>query len=137
VRIRRQAQRAHNSIAHILIADRFPVVRDGMRHIIDDHRKFAVIAEVEAEWKQCAKLLRRRPTSPYLPYLGHSLPLLTGIAATAEIRRRTPKTEVLCECTDGFCVEISLSTVGGALATGARSNLAGCVRLLRVNPLAR
>jgi len=47
VRIRRQAQRAHNSIAHILIADRFPVVRDGMRHIIDDHRKFAVIAEVE------------------------------------------------------------------------------------------
>jgi DNA-binding NarL/FixJ family response regulator len=96
----------------ILIADRFPVVRHGIRHIIDKHPKFEVIAEAGNGMEAVRKAVEGRPD---IAILGCALPLLNGIAATAEIRRRTPNTEVLI-----YTMRANEGTFREALIAGAR-----------------
>jgi DNA-binding NarL/FixJ family response regulator len=100
------------STTRILIADRFPVVRDGIRHIINNHPNCEVIAEAGNGFDAVHKAIRRRPD---VAILGYSLPLLNGIAATIEIRRRTRNTEVLI-----YTMRNSEVAVCDALTAGAR-----------------
>jgi DNA-binding NarL/FixJ family response regulator len=96
----------------ILIADRFPIVRDGIRHIIDNHPKFEVIAEAGNGFDAVHIALETRPD---VAVLGYSLPMLNGIAATTGIRRRTSKTEVLI-----FTMHANEAAICDALNAGAR-----------------
>jgi DNA-binding NarL/FixJ family response regulator len=97
---------------YILIADRIPIVRDGIRHIIDDHPKFEVIAEAGNGYEAVDMAVESRPD---VAVLGYALPLLNGIAATAEIRRRSRNTEVLI-----YTMHANEAAICDALTAGAR-----------------
>ena len=103
---------AHVHRTRILIADRFPVVRDGIRHIIDNHPKFEVIAEAGSGMEAVRKAVESRAD---IAILGCALPLLNGIAATTDIRRRSPKTEVLI-----YTMRTNEAAICDALTAGAR-----------------
>jgi DNA-binding NarL/FixJ family response regulator len=97
---------------HILIADGIPIVRDGIRHIIDDHPKFEVIAEAGNGYEAVDMAVESRPD---VAVLGYALPLLNGIAATTEIRRRSRNTEILI-----YTMHANEAAICDALTAGAR-----------------
>jgi DNA-binding NarL/FixJ family response regulator len=117
----------------ILIADRFPVVRDGIRHIIDNHPNFEVIAEAGNGFEAVHKALQRRPD---VAILGYSLPLLNGIAATTEIRRRTRNTEVLIykmrESKEAVCDALTAGARGYVLKSDGSHRLLAAIESLRL-----
>jgi DNA-binding NarL/FixJ family response regulator len=80
----------------ILIADRFPVVRYGLHQVVDNNPRWVVIAEAEDGLQAVRRAVE---TQPDVAILGHSLPLLNGVIAAAEILKRTHQTEVLIYAT--------------------------------------
>ena len=84
--------RSRRKSIRILIADRFPVIREGLRHIVANHPEWNVIAEAGNGFEAVRMAVDTRPD---VAILGHSLPLLNGVTATANIRRQAPNTEVL------------------------------------------
>jgi DNA-binding NarL/FixJ family response regulator len=79
-------------MTNILIADDHEVVRSGVRGIIEDHVGWNVVAEA-ADGKQAID--KSIATKPDVAILDYSLPLISGIEATRQIRMRVPSVEVL------------------------------------------
>lgn len=79
-------------MTNILIADDHEVVRSGVRGIIEDHVGWSVVAEA-ADGKQAID--KSIATKPDVAILDYSLPLISGIEATRQIRMRVPSVEVL------------------------------------------
>jgi DNA-binding NarL/FixJ family response regulator len=79
-------------MTRILIADDHDVVRSGLRAILEAHSGWEVIAEA-ADGREAIK--QALETKPDVAVIDDSLPLLDGIEATRQIRRREPRTEVL------------------------------------------
>jgi DNA-binding NarL/FixJ family response regulator len=77
---------------HILIADDHPVVRRGVRHILEEHPGWQVCAEASngREAVEMAERLR-----PEICILDISMPELNGIEATRRIRNALPGTDVV------------------------------------------
>src|SRR2546430_17220254 len=76
----------------ILVADDHHVVRTGLRTLL----------EAESGWKVCAEASNGREAvekakelKPDVAVLDISMPLLNGVEATRQIRKLSPKTEVL------------------------------------------
>jgi DNA-binding NarL/FixJ family response regulator len=79
-------------MTRILIADDHEVVRSGLRAILEAHPGWEVVAEA-ADGKEAIK--QALGTKPDVAVIDYSLPLLNGIEATRQIRKREPRTEVL------------------------------------------
>ena len=79
-------------MTRILIADDHPVVRSGVRSIIESHAGWTVVAEAADGKDAVAKAIA---TQPDVAILDYALPVLNGIEATQQIRQRVPTVEVL------------------------------------------
>ena len=99
----------------ILIADDHDVVRSGLRTLLEQHVGWTVVAEA-ADGK--AAVLKALETQPDIAVLDYSMPLLNGVEATRQIRKRNPKTEVLV-----FTMHDNDALVGEVLEAGARAYL--------------
>jgi DNA-binding NarL/FixJ family response regulator len=79
-------------MTRILIADDHDVVRSGLRSILEGHPGWQVVAEAGDGKEAIQKALETKPDVAIIDY---SLPLLNGVEATRQIRKREPRTEVL------------------------------------------
>jgi DNA-binding NarL/FixJ family response regulator len=102
-------------MTRILIADDHEVVRSGLRTIVEAHAGWEVVAEV-ADGK--AAIVQALETKPDVAILDYSIPLVNGVEATRQIRKRNPKIEVLI-----FTMHDSEALVGEVLQAGARAYL--------------
>jgi DNA-binding NarL/FixJ family response regulator len=76
----------------ILLADDHAIVRRGLRLILDAEPDLEVVAEA-ADGAEAIRLARE--TKPDLAILDVSMPLVTGLQATAEVARAAPGVRVL------------------------------------------
>jgi len=102
-------------MTRILIADDHEVVRSGLRLILEAHPGWEVVAEA-ADGK--AAIVKAQETQPDIAILDYSMPLVNGVEATRQIRKRNPQIEVLI-----FTMHDSETLVGEVLDAGARAYL--------------
>ncbi|MEW5984656.1 MAG: response regulator transcription factor [Acidobacteriota bacterium] len=76
----------------IMLADDHTIVRQGLRRIIEEHPDWQVIAEA-SDGREAVRLANE--LEPDVVILDITMPLLTGIEATAQIVRRSPSVRVL------------------------------------------
>lgn len=102
-------------MACILIADAHDVVRSGLRRIIQGCADWSVVAEA-ADGKDA--IAQAIATKPDVAILDYTLPLLDGVEATRQIRRRVPSVEVLI-----FTMHYEENLLRDLLNAGARGYL--------------
>src|SRR5262245_6803371 len=106
---------AEVSMTRILIADDHDVVRSGLRLILEAHPGWEVVAEAVDGREAVVKALETKPDVAILDY---SIPVMNGVEATRQIRKRNPKIEVLI-----FTMLESETLVTDVLEAGARAYL--------------
>src|SRR4029450_10692769 len=79
-------------MTRILIADDHDVVRSGLRSILEARPAWKIVAEA-ADGKEAIR--KALETKPDVAVIDYSLPLINGIEATRQIRKREPRIEVL------------------------------------------
>jgi DNA-binding NarL/FixJ family response regulator len=79
-------------VTQILIADDHPIVRSGLRQVIDAKADLRVVAEAEDGHEAVEKALSE---PVHLAILDVSMPKLTGIQAAAELHKRKPELKLL------------------------------------------
>jgi len=79
-------------VTRILIADDFPVVRSGLRRLLDAKPDLEVVAEA-ADGHEAVEIGLREDI--HLAILDVSMPRMTGIQAAAELHKRKPEIRVL------------------------------------------
>jgi DNA-binding NarL/FixJ family response regulator len=95
----------------VLIADDHPLVRGGLRMLIERSTRFEVVAEA-SDGREAAELARR--LSPDIVVLDVSMPVLNGLDAIPLIRRDTPRARVIV-----LSMHAAEATVVAALRAGA------------------
>jgi DNA-binding NarL/FixJ family response regulator len=88
----RRCRGGYGDMTRILIADDHEVVRSGLRCILETQPKWEVVAEASDGNEAVSKAFA---TSPDVAMLDYSMPIINGIEATRQIRKRLPRTEVL------------------------------------------
>jgi two-component system, NarL family, response regulator NreC len=76
----------------ILLADDHTIVRQGLRKVLEERPEWEVVAEA-AEGREAVRLAEQH--RPDIAILDVAMPLLNGIEATRQIKRRVPDTRVL------------------------------------------
>ena len=76
----------------ILVADDFPIVRSGLRKVLNATPDLEVVAEAEDGAEAVEKAIEE---DVHLVILDVSMPRMTGIQAAAELHKRKPETRVL------------------------------------------
>ena len=76
----------------VLIADDHGIVRSGVKLLLDRQPDIEVVAEAEDGVEAVAKTIELRPD---VAVLDVSMPRMTGLQATHEIKQQTPDTQVL------------------------------------------
>ena len=79
-------------VTRILVADDFPVVRSGLKSLLDAQADLEVVAEAENGADAVAIALRE---DIHLVVLDVSMPRMTGIQAAAELHKRKPELKTL------------------------------------------
>jgi DNA-binding NarL/FixJ family response regulator len=79
-------------VTRILIADDFPIVRSGLRKLLDAKPDLEVVAEAEDGHEAVEKALAEDVD---LVILDVSMPRMTGIQAAAELHKRKPELRIL------------------------------------------
>ena len=79
-------------VTRILIADDFPIVRSGLRKVLDAKADLEVVAEAEDGQEAVERALEHDVD---LVILDVSMPRLTGIQAAAELHRRKPEVKIV------------------------------------------
>jgi DNA-binding NarL/FixJ family response regulator len=79
-------------VTRILIADDFPIVRSGLRKLLDTKADLEVVAEADDGHQAVEKALEHDVD---LVILDVSMPWMTGIQAAAELHRRRPEIKVV------------------------------------------
>jgi DNA-binding NarL/FixJ family response regulator len=79
-------------VTQILIADDHPIVRSGLRKVLDAKADLRVVAEAQDGHEAVEKALN---TAVDLAILDVSMPKMTGIQAAAELHKRTPELRLL------------------------------------------
>ena len=102
-------------MTRLLVADDHEVVRAGVRHILQGHPGWEIVAEAEDGKEAVAKAIETKPDVAIVDY---SLPLMNGIEVTRQIRSRLQGTEVLI-----FTMHDSDTLVEQLLNAGARGYL--------------
>jgi DNA-binding NarL/FixJ family response regulator len=75
-------------VTRILIADDHPIVRSGLRKLLDSKHDLEVVAEVDDGAEAVEKALNE---DVHLVILDVSMPRMTGIQAAAELHKRKPE----------------------------------------------
>jgi DNA-binding NarL/FixJ family response regulator len=102
-------------MTRILIPDDHAVVRTGLRLVIADQPGWSVVAEASNGIDAIAQAIATKPDVAILDY---SMPLMNGVEATRQIRRRVPSVEVLI-----FTMHDDKNVLREMLAAGARGYL--------------
>jgi DNA-binding NarL/FixJ family response regulator len=76
----------------ILLADDHTIVRQGLRKVLEERPEWEVVAEA-ADGREAVRLAEQH--RPDIAVLDVAMPLLNGIEATRQIKRRVPDTRVL------------------------------------------
>jgi DNA-binding NarL/FixJ family response regulator len=79
-------------VTRILVADDHPIVRSGLRRVLDTEPDLEVVAEAEDGAEAVAKALAE---DLELAILDVSMPRMTGIQAAAELSKRKPNLRLL------------------------------------------
>ena len=79
-------------VTRILVADDHPIVRSGLKKVIDAQADMEVVAEAEDGTEAVKKALA---DDVHLAILDVAMPKLTGIQAAAELHRQKPELKVL------------------------------------------
>src|SRR5881275_2371570 len=79
-------------VTRILIADDFPVVRSGLRRLLDSKPDLEVAAEA-ADGHEAVEIALKEDI--HLAILDVSMPRMTGIQAAAELHKRKPELRIL------------------------------------------
>jgi DNA-binding NarL/FixJ family response regulator len=79
-------------VTRILVADDHPIVRSGLKKVIDAQADMKVVAEAEDGAEAVKKALAEEV---HLAILDVSMPKLTGIQAAAELQKRKPELKLL------------------------------------------
>jgi DNA-binding NarL/FixJ family response regulator len=79
-------------VTRILVADDHPLVRSGLRKVLDAQPDLEVVAEAEDGAEAVRKALEERVD---LAILDISMPRMTGIQATSELHKRNPELKTL------------------------------------------
>jgi DNA-binding NarL/FixJ family response regulator len=79
-------------VTRILIADDHPIVRSGVRKVLDAQHDLEVVAEAEDGAEAIEKALKE---DVHLVILDVSMPRMTGIQAAAELHKHKPELRVL------------------------------------------
>jgi DNA-binding NarL/FixJ family response regulator len=79
-------------VTRILIADDFPIVRSGLRKVLNAKPDLEVVAEAEDGAEAVEKALKE---DVHLVILDVSMPRMTGIQAAAELHKRKPELRVV------------------------------------------
>ena len=79
-------------VTRILIADDFPVVRSGLRRLLDAKPDLEVVAEA-ADGHEAVEIALKEDI--HLAILDVSMPRMTGIQAAAELHKRRPELKTL------------------------------------------
>ena len=79
-------------VTRVLIADDFPIVRSGLRKLLDAKPDFEVVAEAEDGADAVEKALKE---DVHLVILDVSMPRMTGIQAAVELHKRKPELKLI------------------------------------------
>jgi DNA-binding NarL/FixJ family response regulator len=79
-------------VTRVLIADDFPIVRSGLRKLLDAKPDFEVVAEAEDGAEAVDKALKE---DVHLVILDVSMPRMTGIQAAVELHKRKPELKLI------------------------------------------
>jgi DNA-binding NarL/FixJ family response regulator len=102
-------------LVRIILADDHDVVRHGLRHLLEQQEGWMVCGEATGG-RQAVDLARS--LQPDVAVLDVAMPDLNGLEATRQIRRLSPRTEVLV-----FTMHESEQLVREVLAAGAKGYL--------------
>ena len=116
-------------VTRILIADDFPIVRSGLRKVIDANPDLEVVAEAEDGAEAVDIALKE---DIHLVILDVSMPRMTGIQAAAELHKRKPEIRVLMlsmHDSEQFLFEaLKAGASGYVLKSGADTDIVHAVR---------
>jgi len=101
-----------NRALSILLADDHPVVRRGVRRLLELHGEWKVCGEAGCGSEAVRKAMKFKPN---LALLDISMPDLSGFEAAVEIRRASPQTKVII-----FTMHYSEEFIRGAAKAGAK-----------------
>ena len=116
----------------VLVADDHAIVRTGIRHVLESEPGFVVVAEASTgpEVLELAESLR-----PDVAVLDISMPGASGLHIAAELRRRTPETQVLIlsmhDNTEYVLESLRAGVHGYLLKDTAATELRGAIRAVR------
>src|SRR6187431_2905805 len=112
-------------VTRILVADDHPIVRSGVRKVLDAKPDLEVVAEAEAVEKALAE-------DVHLAILDVSMPRMTGIQAAAELSKRKPELRTLMLSmydSEQFLFEaLKAGASGYVLKSGADTDIVDAVR---------
>ena len=116
-------------VTRILVADDFPIVRSGLRKVLDSKPDLEVVAEAEDGAEAVDKALSE---DVHLAILDVSMPRMTGIQAAAELHKRKPEISVLMlsmHDSDQFLFEsLKAGASGYVLKSGADNDIVDACR---------
>jgi DNA-binding NarL/FixJ family response regulator len=116
-------------VTRILIADDFPLVRSGLRRVLDAKPDLEVVAEAADGHEAVEKALSEDVD---LAILDISMPRMTGIQAAAELHKRKPEIRLLMlsmHASEQFLFEaLKAGASGYVLKSGADTDIVDAVR---------
>ncbi|TVR67295.1 MAG: DNA-binding response regulator [Spirochaetaceae bacterium] len=97
----------------VMIADDHQIVRRSLRRLIEDDERFTVVGEAGDGRTAVRRCVEMRPD---VAVLDINMPVISGITATSEIKKRCPGTGVVI-----LTFQLQLDTIRAALAAGAEA----------------
>ena len=118
----------------IIIADDHPIVRKGLREVIEEDKRLRVIAEAN-NGQEAVEAIEK--FSPQVTSLDIDMPVMNGFETAREIKRRKLKTEIVFltmhRDEDLFNEAIDLGAKGFVLKDSALLDIIECVKAVAVS----
>ncbi len=118
-----------NSEITIIIADDHPIVRKGLREVIEEESRFIVLAEVK-NGREAVEAIEK--FNPNVTILDVDMPLMNGFDAAREIKTKKLDTEIIFltmhRDEDLFNEAIDLGAKGFVLKDSALTDIVECIK---------